>query len=210
MYAKLRALAWGEPTFKMELEALLRETGLTRTRLFEYARLLRLSNALLWHCADSVFECSFMGDGDESRNPVKRDLPINTSLDSYREGINTEVGKSKNPGKRDSGIRDETLRISTQPYGEVLIFELTKHYDSKKRRTPEFFANPQQRDAYAEAYRALGGQWAALVNKGIARHIVALNKLLGWLEGCAKKSQATATAERGGEVIHNPDGSYHV
>lgn len=80
-YCKLRALAWKDrTTLSIKLTDLMTETGLSQSRLYEYARLLRDRNELLFHCAQGVFECSLpLVDGpipekQESDFPGKREL----------------------------------------------------------------------------------------------------------------------------------------
>lgn len=118
----------------MDITTLMHATGLSRTRLFEYARLLRVSNALLWHCAGSVFECSFVNDSDpdsgESRNPGKRDLPskdpppskIPQKTESRKERI--ESAKSRKAGIPESGISAKAeMRQITDEYIRLLEYK---------------------------------------------------------------------------------------
>lgn len=103
-YSKLRALAWGEDTFSINFERLMELTGLSRTRLYEYARILRLRRGLLSYVVrNNAFECSFMPSG---QNPEKRDLPSPLGLGSElptNKGLKPKPVTSRNPGKRDDG-----------------------------------------------------------------------------------------------------------
>lgn len=94
---KLRALAWGEPTLRLGLDRLMELTGLGQSQVYEYARLLRDRNWLLFSCAQSVFECSFT-DAPIPENPEKPTLSISSKqVRTTEEGANS--GK---PGKRNA------------------------------------------------------------------------------------------------------------
>lgn len=121
-YVKLRALAHGKPTLRMDLETLLATMDISRTRLFEYARLLRLCTALLWSCSDSAFECSFLGADGQPEGERREQNPAlgqNPGIPDSGNAVNTlfktkainlaiaeggEIPQSRipgNPGKRD-------------------------------------------------------------------------------------------------------------
>lgn len=116
LYCKLRSLALGqgpshpgELCLQMKLPALLDAVELTRTRLLEYARVLKLHKTLLrWSCVGENFECAFPDPNPgipESGNPEKRDSAslkssIKQDSDSIKEGA--QIPESGIPGKRDS------------------------------------------------------------------------------------------------------------
>lgn len=122
LYQKLCALAWGEPTLSISFDRLMELTALSRTRIYEYARILRLRRGLLSYVVrNNAFECSFF---PTVKNPGKRDLLSPLGLGS--ELPTNQVPKSKpptsrNPGKRDNGqipagagtnaIKDEYVRL---------------------------------------------------------------------------------------------------
>ncbi len=99
-YAMLRALAWGENKLRINVDVLATVTGLGRTSLLEHARSLRLRNALLWHCAEDVFECLFVDLSDDgsffSANPEIPDLLNPESLKEIpkKESKKSESGKT--------------------------------------------------------------------------------------------------------------------
>lgn len=85
-YGKLRALAWGEDQLSMKFKRLMELTGLSRTRIYEYARILRFNRGLLSYAVrNDAFECSFPPETERTVNrprPEKRDLPSPLSLSS--------------------------------------------------------------------------------------------------------------------------------
>jgi hypothetical protein len=118
-YCKLRALAWQKRTVRMAITELMEETGLSRTRLYEYARALRDRSALLWQCADDVFEYSFnpLTYDDQqlaADNPEKRDaipqngISVNSSFKNSsslkEEEIDTKELTTANEKSRKPGL----------------------------------------------------------------------------------------------------------
>lgn len=103
-YAKLRALSWGELTFTMNFDRMLELTGLSKTRGYEYARILRDHHGLLsYDVRSNVFECSFPG---AEPIPGKREklspLPI-SNKQAVKIKTNQEGEGSRITGKRESG-----------------------------------------------------------------------------------------------------------
>lgn len=93
-YCKLRALAWGEATLVIPFEKLLRETGLSQSRVYEYARLCRDHIGLPFHCAAGVFECSFpdLPDIPEKQESPSPSLPKSSSNKSKGERRSRKAG----------------------------------------------------------------------------------------------------------------------
>lgn len=103
LYQKLRALSWGEDTLSINFVRLLELTELTRTRVYEYARILRFHRGLLSYAVrGNAFECSFIPAGS---NPEIRDNPSLLVLDKKtptNQEQKTKAPASRNPGKRDT------------------------------------------------------------------------------------------------------------
>lgn len=102
LYNMLRALSWGDDTLVISFKKLMDLTGMTRTRIYEYARLLRLRRGLLSYAVrNDAFECSFIPVADR---PEKRDLPSHTALSSKspsKQEPKSKPIKAVNPEKRD-------------------------------------------------------------------------------------------------------------
>lgn len=150
LYQKLRALSWGEETLNINFERLMELSGLSRTRIYEYARILRLRRGLLSYVVrDNAFECSFDPAG---QNPEKRDLPSPLVLGSElptNKGLKTKPPASRNPGKRDSGqgppgagtaaIKDEYVRLLGYTPTDWVQGEATAAKEIGERYTIEQF-----------------------------------------------------------------------
>lgn len=104
-YCKLLALAKGRKSLTIGLADLLALTSLSRTRVYEYARLLRLCNALLWRCSDKAFECSFTEDSQPSEQQSRiSGNPKNRDGSSFKESINESINDPKKNAVPQSGI----------------------------------------------------------------------------------------------------------
>lgn len=86
----------------------------------------------------------------------------------------------------DTNPRDQ-LRFDKTPEGALMAQKLRAVYESKGRRSPEFYANASQREAYLIAFGALGGKIASLLETAMERDITDRSRLLAWLQGCAKR-----------------------
>lgn len=98
-YCKLRALAWGEATLTIAFDKLMKETGLSKSRVYEYAGLCRDRLGLPFHCAAGSFECSFP---DLPDIPEKQELPTLSlskpkSKNTAGEGRSQKTGMEKLP-----------------------------------------------------------------------------------------------------------------
>lgn len=143
-YAKLRALSWGEPTLSIPLAELMRLTDLSQTRVYEYARLLRDRNGLLFHCAQSVFECSFP---DMREIPEKREMPnplVKETAKTKKQPIKQEIPNSRISEKRESGnlyplaqALGEVCRMNFEPNKGRLLAEAKRLSAGTPPATPE-------------------------------------------------------------------------
>lgn len=113
-YAKLRALSWGEQTFSIQFARLMELTGLSQTRVYEYARLLRDRNGLLFRCAQGVFECSFP---EAAPIPGMRELPSLPVLDGSTP-IKPDT-KPESNGSRIAGKRETAKPPAVEAYHAV-------------------------------------------------------------------------------------------
>jgi hypothetical protein len=229
LYCKLRALAWGENTLAVDFDKLMELSGLSRTRLYEYARLLRDRTPLRWRVRGSVFECSF-GEGDsesrkagplpagdeqrppgraktrgvsgESPNPGFRDSAL---VGESKDSTNFEIRDSPPPEaeSRNPGKRDAELLLTSAPGGDILKRELALYYGGLQRRPPTAFKSPQQREAYTAAANALGGEFETLVKSALARDRAALSSLLAFLEACVRNRRQPARPK--GDREHGPN-----
>lgn len=200
-YCQLRALAKGAPSLTMLLDDLYPVAGLSRTRVYEYARTLRVHGALLWRSADNSFECSFPL---ESRNPGLRDSPlIGSSINSSVIKETPIKAESRNPGKR-----DDALLLNTIFLGGVLESQLLRCYQSRNQKPPSRFKTVQQKDAFEKVARALNNDFESLIETAIARDRYSLSALLAFLEACVKnrKTPIAAAASKAAPGFRLPDG----
>jgi hypothetical protein len=124
LHCQLLALAWGKASLEMALPALLAAVSLSRTRFFDYARLLSLHGYLIWSCLSGVFKGRFADPGiPESWIPGKRD---STSLKNLNQDSSLkiqeggEIPKSGITGKRDSHARKPADPRTATP--EIQLF----------------------------------------------------------------------------------------
>jgi len=80
------------------------------------------------------------------------------------------------------------LRFDASPEGALMAQKLRAVYESNGRRTPEFYENAMQRDAYLMAFKAIGGRIASLLDSAMEKNITNRGRLLSWLQACAKNN----------------------
>ena len=123
-YCFLRAFAWGDESFRLDMDTLIAETGLTRSRIYEYARLLRLHSALLWRYADKAFEYSFPGEIHTIPENGKRDSA--SSINSLNQQVTPEALEIKNHrGKKSPSRKTEN---GIQPTAKTPTREIQDAY----------------------------------------------------------------------------------
>lgn len=174
-YCKLRALAWGEPTLRMELSKLYAEAELGQSQVYEYARLLRDRGGLLFRCADGVFECSFP---DLLQIPAEAEKPTLSLLEP----------KTKNTV---GGARSGKTGTPESPTpAAVSVFR------SIARRYPDKAVWPQITAAVGESPDSLD-RWGRTIEGWIAAGFYKLNVggMLDWYaQGRTSKAGPVAAA----------------
>lgn len=141
-YNKLRALSWGEDTFSINFERLMELTGLSRTRIYEYARILRLRRGLLSYVVRSnAFECSFAPSG---ANPGKRDLPSPLALTPIPSSKPVRKEQPKPVASRKTGIpKNGNLYPLAEALAEVCHMQLEPNRGRLFREAQQLtLANP--------------------------------------------------------------------
>lgn len=148
---RLKALAWGKETLKIDVDDLKDETGLEKSALFEHARLLQLNNALLWRCAGSVFECSFPAVVE---NPENAEIAILSSLTSASSKTSktrkTKAKDSQNPENADFKPKATTRQI-TDEYQHLLgrvVTDWAEGEASAAKEIAKWFTVEEFREAY--------------------------------------------------------------
>lgn len=124
-------------------------------------------------------------ESQKTQESVTRDSRVIHAprVEKSREEKNREE-KSSADKPRKPQIDKTPLLIETT--SKDLQASLIKAYSGKGRSAPIYFSNEQQRDQFSAAIKALGGQSAALIDKGLGRDRLALAQLLAWLEACVK------------------------
>lgn len=119
-YTLLRALSWGKDSLQVPLKDLVDLSGYKPASVYAHARALRDHNALLWHCAEDVFECVFTkaGQSDKFFLPVSGDLESLISSpslkDSKRGRINSD---SRSPRIEPKATLAQVLEAHVQLLG---------------------------------------------------------------------------------------------
>lgn len=109
--------------------------------------------------------------------------------------IDKELEKNK-PAKPVKSAKIDKSALLIKDTSSDLQDALEKAYQSLGRKTPLYFKNEQQRDAYRAAIGALNGQSKILIDKGISRERTSLSALLAWLETCVKNQNGNGAAGR--------------
>jgi hypothetical protein len=129
-----------------------------------------------------------------------------TTLHSERNEDVTTLDKNRIEENREDKNRVDTNTPAKPDKSALLIKDvsidlqdaLDKGYQSIGRKSPQYFKNEQQREAYRAAIESLDGQSKILIDKGISRERTSLSALLAWLETCAKNQNGngrTGSAE---------------
>lgn len=100
-YGKLRALSWGDDTFSMNFDRLMELVNLSQTRIYEYARLLRLNRGLLSYAVrNNVFECSF--PSASATIPASQEIPV---IREKPSSLIQELNSSQNKSQKNKGLK---------------------------------------------------------------------------------------------------------
>ena len=116
-------------------------------------------------------------------------IPIHTDTDTDTDTDTETTHKSLGASAPAKSKPDKSkLRFDNTPQGALMAQKLRAVYESKGYRPPEFYANAAQRDAYLTAFGALGSTVENVLDVAMQRDITDRGKLLGWLQGCAKRN----------------------
>ena len=81
------------------------------------------------------------------------------------------------------------LTIECTEQGGEFLKALNEHRDSIGQRHITKYKTAEQKIAFERAFAVLNGQADKLTRAALARNITSMDKLLSWLEGCARKQQ---------------------
>lgn len=125
--------------------------------------------------------------------------PSTPTLDDQGSG-NQGSGDSGKPPRASKQKPDE-LKIESVFLGTEIIAQLKIANSALGRKSPSYFANPQQRDQFDVALKTLNGQGKALIVKGIAQRGTGLSALGAWLEACAKNQNQPRYQKQSGSGV---------